>query len=285
MEPNKYYTHIDHIFYINHVYRKEPVNMSSYHYHNVYEICYLLSGERYFFVKDKIYQTKKGNLVILNKYDIHKINDISQPPYERILIEFNDIFLKDLLPHLDDTDLFYCFNNDLHILDLSLSEQNIMENKLREMTNEYKNHPEGFNSCLKAKFIDFLIFINRISKQHKSIPKVSQSHKHKKVSEIVKYINANYAETLTLSDIATKFNYSDNYLCTLFKEGTGFSIIEYLNGVRINESQKLLRETHLTVTEISEKVGYENITHFGRVFKQITGTSPLKYRKSKYLRP
>jgi YesN/AraC family two-component response regulator len=281
MEQNKYYTHIDHIFYINHVHRKEPVNMNSYHYHNVYELCYLISGERYIFVQDKIYQTTKGNLVILNKYDIHKINDIGHAPYERIIIEFNDDFLKDLLQYINDTDLFCCFNNNLHLLNLNISEQNIIENKLREMIYEYKNHPEGFSSCLKAKLIDFLIFVNRLSKEHKSVPKVSQSHKHQKVSKIVKYINVNYAEALTLSDIAAEFNYSDNYLCTLFKEGTGFSIIEYLNGVRIKESQKLLRETHLTVTEISQKVGYENITHFGRVFKQITGTSPLKYRKYK----
>ncbi|PEE73423.1 hypothetical protein COM81_28730 [Priestia megaterium] len=103
---------------------------------------------------------------------------------------------------------------------------------------------------------------------------------HEKVSEIVRYINNHYMDLLTLHSLSKQFHISPYYLSRIYKKGTGFSFVEYLNQVRINEAQKLLKTTSLSVTSIAEKVGYENPTHFGRVFKKVTGISPLKYRKT-----
>jgi len=60
---------------------------------------------------------------------------------------------------------------------------------------------------------------------------------------------------------------------------TGLNLNEYINSIIIKESQKLLLQTKLNIIHISEKVGYDSATHFGRVFKSFTGLSPLKYRK------
>jgi len=57
------------------------------------------------------------------------------------------------------------------------------------------------------------------------------------------------------------------------------SFIDYLNHVRILEAQKLLNETGMNITMVSEKVGFESSSHFGRVFKAISGISPTQYRK------
>lgn len=60
---------------------------------------------------------------------------------------------------------------------------------------------------------------------------------------------------------------------------TGLTFTEYLNYIRVKEAKELLCKSAESITQISEKVGYESITHFGRVFKKLTGVSPLKYRK------
>lgn len=84
---------------------------------------------------------------------------------------------------------------------------------------------------------------------------------------------------LTLKKTAQKFNMSSCYLSRLFKEGTGFTFIEYLNNVRIREAQSLLVSTDYKVMDICYKVGYNSISHFGRVFKEMTGYSPLQFRQ------
>jgi transcriptional regulator GlxA family with amidase domain len=60
---------------------------------------------------------------------------------------------------------------------------------------------------------------------------------------------------------------------------TGFTVIEYLNYVRIRETKTLLTETDWPITRVAEKTGFDSIAHFGRVFKGITGRAPLQYRK------
>lgn len=127
--------------------------------------------------------------------------------------------------------------------------------------------------------IELLLLINR---HIRKIPHESFDHPksiHKKISEVIDYINLNYSEHLTLNKLCKIFYLSPYYLSHVFKEVTGFNYIEYLNYVRINEARRLLKETSMNMTQIAEKVGYDSTTHFGRVFKTIIGLSPVKYRK------
>ena len=99
--------------------------------------------------------------------------------------------------------------------------------------------------------------------------------------EILGYINNHYFENLTLESISTRYYLSTFYFSRTFKEVTGFHFIEYLNNVRIKEAKKLLINSSRSIHEIAAAVGFNNTTHFGRVFKQITGCSPSAYEKRK----
>ncbi|MGE5606892.1 MAG: helix-turn-helix transcriptional regulator [Bacteroidota bacterium] len=94
------------------------------------------------------------------------------------------------------------------------------------------------------------------------------------------YLNEHYQEDLNLKTIQERFFISPYHFSRTFKKITGFNFIEYLNSIRTREAQKLLKDSGLPVTEISEHVGFDNLTHFGRVFKKIVGTSPTNYRKN-----
>jgi YesN/AraC family two-component response regulator len=83
---------------------------------------------------------------------------------------------------------------------------------------------------------------------------------------------------LTLPALSDHFYISTSHLSRLFKEVSGFTFTEYMNIVRIKEAQKLLRETNFKVADIAETVGFGNIAHFGRVFKENTNITPLQYR-------
>src|SRR5690606_25133799 len=89
----------------------------------------------------------------------------------------------------------------------------------------------------------------------------------------------NYHQNITLEMISSRFYISPYYFSRIFKQTTGLNFKEYLHLLRIREAQRLLKETELKIIEIAERIGYMNITHFNRKFKQVTHTSPKEYRK------
>lgn len=266
-------------FKINYNKVQKHTDMPMYHYHNSYEIYYLLSGERYYFIKDRTYHIIKGDLVFINIKDLHKTTSAGKSGYERILINFKKNFIQKLLDDSNCPNLLNIFNNKINILRLGTPEQNFVEQLLDKMLRQSK-----MKSCFtllyeKALISELLIFMNRYKnpltmnnfKDHSSIDE--------KIFEIVQYINNSFSEKLKLNTLSNLFYISPYYLCKMFKQVTGFTFTEYLNSVRIRESQKLLTETDLSITRIADKVGYESITHFGRVFRKVTGITPSEYRK------
>lgn len=93
------------------------------------------------------------------------------------------------------------------------------------------------------------------------------------------YMKDNYQEKIYLSDLSRQVNLSEQYFCRLFKKAIGQSPIEYINEYRIKQTQRLLEETDLPVTEICLECGYNNLGNFLREFRKYTGTTPLQYRK------
>ena len=250
-----------------------------YHYHNCYELYYLYSGERYYFIKDKTYHVTRGNLILIKDYDIHCTTNFAKHGYDRMLINFKKEFIDGFLDSVNDIDLFECFKKDIHIIRLDAQEQHFIEQLLRSMHNEYKNETTGYLTYLKTALIQLLTFTNRHNDQLAESNTKYANSTHKTISEITGYINSNYTHKLSLSTISAQFFISPYYFSRTFKNVTGYSFIDYLNYVRIKEAQKLLRRTDLTIAEIAESVGYTSSTHFGRTFRKITGMSPLSYRK------
>ena len=253
-------------------------DMPTYHFHDMYEIYYLLSGERFYFIKDRTFNIKKGDLVFINEHYLHKTTDTGVPDHQRILIKFHEKFLLTENSPLHEI-LKTIFKKDNYVLRLPIHEQNNAEELLEKMMQESQTQNSGFEAYLQSLMIKLLVHFGRYIQQNSLNSFEHPSPIYGKISEIVQYINYNYLESITLATISERFYISPYYLSRVFKEVTGFTFIEYLNSVRIKEAQKLLRESKGKVISIAEKVGFGNVAHFGRVFKKVTGLSPLHYRK------
>lgn len=96
----------------------------------------------------------------------------------------------------------------------------------------------------------------------------------------LQFINANFRSQLTLSQVAEKSGMSVSSFVRLFKKKTGMTFVIYLNSVRIAESCKLLRDPGQSLLQISIHCGFNNQSHFNRVFKKFVGVSPGQYKKS-----
>lgn len=267
-------------FWMEHINVPYIMGNPRYHYHDCYELYYLLSGERYYFIEDKTYHVKRGNFVLINSYDIHCTSSFEKYGYERILINFKRDFLEGFTDVINEINLFDNFEKGIHVVRLSFQEQHYAETILKAMLKEYNEKKAGYSVYLKASMILLLTILSRqCNAPSSAISEEYYSTNHKIISEITGYINNNYADDITLDSICEQFFISPYHFSRSFKKSTGFTFIEYLNGVRIKEAQKLLITTDLSVTDIGNRVGYKSITHFGRVFKSITGCAPLHYRK------
>ncbi|MCI9176329.1 MAG: helix-turn-helix transcriptional regulator [Lachnospiraceae bacterium] len=102
------------------------------------------------------------------------------------------------------------------------------------------------------------------------------------LTEQVKYlVHQNYAESLSLSELAASVFTNPSYLSRVFKEETGILLSHYINRVRIQKARELLEDTEELIIDIAVACGYNYIPHFNRVFKELTGMTPGAYRKSR----
>ncbi len=99
-------------------------------------------------------------------------------------------------------------------------------------------------------------------------------------ARIRSYLDLHYMEDISLDRIAQDMDYSKNYLCRLFREGTGMTITEYLNDIRIFHAKDLLMKMRYSIAEVSRMCGFHSIYYFNKVFKDSVGIPPGAFRRS-----
>lgn len=249
------------------------------HTHPMYEILYILSGERYFFITERTIHAKAGDLILIRPHTLHKGINPDASGCEGMLIYFDERFLAPTCPI--QPYLAPLFDQELITISLPSSECSFFEQQFFQILREVRLQNEGFELAVQSLLIQQLVYLCRHIRHKQLKPPMHPSLMHEKVSEIVRYINRHYKEPLSLTALAEQFYISPSYLSKIFKEATGFTFIEYLNTVRVKEAKRLLTESDMKVIRVAEEVGFGSITHFGRVFKEVAGQQPLHYRKQK----
>jgi len=98
------------------------------------------------------------------------------------------------------------------------------------------------------------------------------------MDSVLDFLLQHYNHPLTLEHIARACGTNRTSLTERFRQATGQTVLQYLEQLRMQAAQALILETKLPVAEIANRVGYENLSHFGRLFKKTTGFSPSRYR-------
>lgn len=107
-----------------------------------------------------------------------------------------------------------------------------------------------------------------------------QSGSQEALERALVYVQSHYTKNLSLEEVAAVVNLSYWYLSRLFTRLVGVSFQEYVTGLRLAAAKELLLETRLTVEEVARQVGYEDASHFTRIFKQRTGMTPRAFARA-----
>ena len=109
--------------------------------------------------------------------------------------------------------------------------------------------------------------------------KQNENPNYSAVQYVKYYLEENYDQPVELEQLAGKVGLSQNYLRTLFKEQVGKTVLEYSLDVRMEKACQLLKNRSLKVKDVSQAVGYENVSYFGMLFQKKYGVTPNEYRK------
>jgi len=241
-------------------------NMISSHYHEYYELYYLESGQRYHLINDNMFLIEGGQFLLFEPYVLHHSCGDKDVPFSRLIIYFreDEIISNELKQALDGSSGAYR---------LQKAEARQVY-QLMNLINLEKQEPQQYSSEYCRSLLNMMLIILFRNKRQK----MKQTQKNQ-ITDIISYINANYMNELSINEIAGQFYISPFYLCREFKKYTNSTIVQYINKTRIINAQRLLCSSNDNITNISMNTGFSSISHFGRVFKDVTGFTPTSWRK------
>lgn len=192
-----------------------------------------------------------------------------------------ETFFRDYLPILsNDNSMFHFFLDPQtnkfsdEFIKLSFKDNLQVRSLLEMMVIEYANKKEDTGAILKPMVLTLLMLIAR---QHKleqpEIPNATLSDK------ILQYINE-HSENITLNQIAEHFSYHPNYISSVLHKDTGKTFSQLLLKKRMNKAVILLKNTTLSIEEISNMLGYSDTSNFYKAFKDYYNSSPREYINS-----
>lgn len=241
-------------------------NMYISHYHTYYELYYLEAGERYHLIGDGLHHVTARQFLIFEPFILHRSYGDADIPFSRILLYFR----KEMI---DSARILQDLAGITGVYRFGAAETSRIYQMMQSILKEQEK-PGSYQEEYLRNMIQLLLIILLKNKNAKSTEKEKSW-----VTDVIRYINQNYSRKITLEELTSRFYISKEHLCRKFKEHTNMTIVHYVNSVRVMNAQKLLHESKKSISEISMEAGFENITHFERVFKAMNGKTPSAYRK------
>lgn len=225
------------------------------HYHESFEICYVLSGEIDISINNEMYSLCTGESVMIFPRQLHSYKTAHRSRIRVIT------FMPELIP---------------------------------EFTNRYANMIPKNNRIEGLSALEDFFYAESIFEQKGLLYTVlgillksthmteSQTGENTNMLlDILRYIEKNFKSECLLQTAATELSYGYSYLSRTFKKSMGMSYTEYLNKYRINRAVYLLSSNdHMQIQQVAEECGYESLCSFNRNFKLFMGCSPSEMQKA-----
>lgn len=248
------------------------------HYHNCLEVNYVISGKGINIIEDVVYEIKPGDIYIINNYEHHMA--YAHGGYEMIIIyfepeliwgqnSFNYQYLKPFFSRKKE------FSNQIKG---DAKYADIFASIIIKMFDEWNKKEISHLLMVKAQLMEFLALLCRHYSSVTNREENSQHSLYGQVHDVIQYIHQNLHNKITLEELAEIACMNKTYLSTYFKKATGNNLSSYIETVRINKAAQLIKTTDKSITEICFEVGFNNPTHFSRIFKKQTNMSAREYR-------
>ena len=261
--------------------RGAPTGAVRLHYHDFYEVIYVMEGEFSSLVDNRTYNLKRGDFLLIGRNVMHNYHYVEgkHENSRRIVLWISEGMLEGLSE--GEQDLCGCFSGRRDCAyHFPVYYEEILKNLLvKTAMTEIPDleGAEGKRLFDKAQLILFFVYLNELCSRDSFYFTKEESIHHELVQRVNEYIEEHMSETILVEDLAGCVHMSKYYFLRRFKELTGMTVHSYLNNKRLMYSCEGLKEG-MTIGEVWGKCGFSDYSSFLRNFRKEYGMSPTIYR-------
>ncbi len=247
---------------------------SIFHSHPFSELFYVVNGSGSFVAEGSEFPVGKNDMVVINPHVQHTEKSLRTSPLEYIVLGIDGLsFSFENIASAQDgiymqtpAGAVYKYNTQNANVYAYL---NIM---LEEITGKEENYETVCQNLLEVLLVCML--------RNDNLSIVQNNHKvlNRECTQIKNYLDANYAENITLDTLASLTHMNKYYMAHAFTKYTGLSPINYLLQKRIQEGKSLLETSTCSIAQISTILGFSSQSYFSQAFKKATGKTPIQHR-------
>ena len=249
-------------------------------------LFYILHGNGEIIIEGRAYKIKSGS-VILFQTGTEYIWQISDMRYIAINFDYtqeNSHIKKSFSPISSDkfpSENFsskICFNDTPELNEeIVFSDGTAFESKITNLSVEINTAADFKDELLSSLLKSIIISIVRQKREQETAGNIKGALIARRV---IGFIQQNYNKPIKNEDIADYFHFNPSYVNRVFKAHTGFTVRTFIVDYRINQAMEILRSQTLSVSETATAVGFSDIPHFIKTFKNHVGQTPSEYRAS-----
>ncbi|WP_075603980.1 AraC family transcriptional regulator [Saccharicrinis aurantiacus] len=254
--------------------------LNQWHSHDEYELVYYVKGEGDCVIGDNLAKFKTGDLILVGESLPHlwKDNELSR---------YNELDIVTVKFDTSHSGLSLLSAKEfLGIKDLlSISRHGILfsnetSDRLHDLFISITQADETLQIILLLQILNTLTKCNKKSLLAADRFAIQKSRSDvDRLNKVIEFVNANYTKPLSLDNISESVAMSPNSLCRFFKTRTNRTIIQYINDFRVGKACEMLITGDLSISEICFEVGFNSLTSFNRVFKEIKKETPRSYKR------
>ncbi|NMO95835.1 AraC family transcriptional regulator [Paenibacillus lemnae] len=262
---------------------KSPQRELPDHVHNWFELVYVHHGQGVFFINQTFYDMNEGSLFLIPGDTIHRAFPDADAPVTSSAIFFNASWIRQGEQE-SDFSVLRCFElaarNNRYRLSLSNEARVLIVKHLQFMHEEQLQQKPGYRQATFLHLQQFLLFMTRhmLDQNKDQVP--TSASQPLWMKESLQYIDRNLSADLRLASLCKKASVTPSHFSRVFRQLTGMTLTDYVVAKRVVYAKELLIRTDDTSHDIAVQCGFESSSYFFKVFKKLTGVTPLHYRKT-----
>ena len=252
------------------------------HHDNSMEIVEITKGRARLQIGTEITDAECGDFVYIPQNMIFKADAIDGEAEIRGMV-FDYSILSDNLENFD-TEIIYMFfvqsTNRITVFKPDHAIYHILSKYMQESYDEYILKDVCYKLPIRANIYLMMTALLRYYCGSKDDSDRIVYHNVMRLKPVLTYIDKHFCEKIYIDKLSDMITVSPDYFTKMFRDSIGKTPIEYINGLRINKAISLLVEDKMTISEISDSIGFCNPNYFHKIFKQYMNISPMAYKKN-----
>lgn len=249
---------------------------------DAHRIIQVTSGELAISVGTEVIEARSGDFIYVPPTLVFRVETIGAHASVRAL-SFDRELVESEMGNFDSEIFYMFFVQSCSRIVTFRKGHPIYENLaycMNEAYEEYMSKDVCYNLPVRAHIYLLTTSIMRYYASSRNELDRMIYHNVIRLRPVIEYITENYSDKIYIETLADMVALSPDYFTKMFKDSIGKTPIDYINGVRVNHSLRLLTMTDTPVNEIAEQLGFSGPNYFHKIFKAYMNTSPLAYRKS-----